>query len=103
MDAKRGDWVRVHAIVLPAGERAGSVPEDTANVPLELWHKGFLLADEASIGDEVEVETYIGRTVKGTLTEVNPFWSHSYGKNVPELLFIGRQAREILAEEGDAK
>lgn len=103
MNAKKGDWVRIHAIVLPAGERAGSVPEDTANVPLELWHKGFLVNDEASIGDQVEIETYIGRTVKGELIEINPFWSHSYGKCVPETLFIGRQAREILAKEGDVQ
>lgn len=100
MDAKRGDWVRIHKVVLEVGERASNTPEDTQNVPLELWDKGFLLDDEANFGDEVEVETYIGRKMKGNLIEVNPYYDHDYGKTVPELLYIGRQVRSILEEEG---
>lgn len=103
MDAKKGDWVRIHSVVLPAGQRAGSVPEDTQKCDLQLWNKGFLLGDSASIGDEVEVETIIGRKVKGELVEVRPYWKHNFGKCVPELLFIGKQAREILAEGGECK
>lgn len=99
MDAKRGDWVRIHDIVLKVGSRASNIPEDTQNVPLEMWDKGFLLDEEASIGDTVKVETYIGRTVVGELVEVNPYWDHDFGKGVPELLYIGRQAREILGKE----
>ena len=60
MDAKKGDWVRIHNIVLEVGERAPNIPEDTQEIPLELWDKGFLTNDEANIGDMVEVETYIG-------------------------------------------
>lgn len=99
MDAKRGDWVRIYDVVLEVGERASNIPEDTQNVPLEMWDKGFLLEDGANIGDKVKVETYIGRTVEGELLEVNPFWDHDFGKSVPELLYIGRQAREILGKE----
>ena len=98
MTAKKGDWVRIHKIVLEVGERATNIPEDTQNVPLEMWDKGFLLNDTANIGDEVEVETYIGRKVEGKLIEINPYWAHDYGKAVPELLYIGRQARELLKE-----
>lgn len=101
MDAKKGDWVRIHSIILPEGERAASVPEDTSKVPLELWNKGFLINESAKIGDEVEVETYIGRKVKGQLLEVNPYWKHNFGKCVPEILYIGKQAREYLAKDGD--
>ncbi len=101
MAAKKGDWVRIHEVVLNVGERAPNIPEDTQNVPLEMWDKGFLLNDSADIGDKVEVETYIGRKIEGTLIEVNPYWSHDYGKAVPEILYIGRQARELL-EEGEA-
>ncbi|MDX9917635.1 MAG: 2-amino-4-oxopentanoate thiolase subunit OrtA [Gudongella sp.] len=101
MAAKKGDWVRIHEVVLNVGERAPNIPEDTQNVPLEMWDKGFLLNDSAEIGDKVEVETYIGRKIEGTLIEVNPYWSHDYGKAVPEILYIGRQARELL-EEGEA-
>jgi len=101
MDAKKGDWVRIHKIILNVGERATNIPEETQKVPLEMWDKGFLLNDEANIGDLVEVETYIGRKVEGNLLEVNPYWKHNYGKAVPEILYIGRQAKELLSEEGE--
>lgn len=101
MKAKKGDWVRIHDIVLEVGERASNLPEDTKSVPLEMWDKGFLLEEEAEIGDKVKVETYIGRTVEGTLIEINPFWEHDFGKAVPELLYIGRQARELLSRDGE--
>jgi len=96
--AKKGDWVRIHSIVLKAGERAENLPEDTKKVPLEMWDKGFLLNEEAKVGDEVEVETYIGRKVKGNLVEINPYYKHDFGKAVPELLYIGRQARALIRE-----
>ncbi|MGO1368286.1 MAG: 2-amino-4-oxopentanoate thiolase subunit OrtA [Senegalia sp. (in: firmicutes)] len=98
--AKKGEWVRIYNVVLEANERAQQVPDDTKKVPLEMWDKGFLLEKEAEIGDDVEVETYIGRKIKGELLEVDPYYSHSYGKSVPELLYIGRQLRSIL-EEGE--
>lgn len=96
MVAKKGDWVRIHTIVLTPDERAPQVPDDTKEVPLELWDKGFLLDETASIGDTVEIETYIGRKIKGTLLEVNPVYKHNYGNFVPELMYIGRQLREVL-------
>lgn len=101
MDAKKGDWVRIHNIVLEVGQRAPNIPEDTQNVPLEVWDKGFLLNDEANIGDVVQVETYIGRTVEGKLIEVNPYYEHDFGKAVPELLYIGRQVRSLIEEDGE--
>ncbi|NLY45322.1 MAG: 2-amino-4-ketopentanoate thiolase [Tissierella sp.] len=101
MEAKRGDWVRIHNTILEVGQRATNIPEDTQNVPLEMWVKGFLLDESANIGDKVTIETYIGRTVKGNLLEVNPYYRHDFGKSIPELLYIGLQGRQILAEEGD--
>ena len=38
--AKKGDWVRIHKIILKAEERTGKLPEDTQKVPLEMWTKG---------------------------------------------------------------
>ncbi len=93
--AKKNDWVRIHRVVLPAEGRNPNLPEDTAKVPLEMWTKGFLQAD-AEIGDEVEVKTATGRIEKGTLIEVNPHYTHSYGEFVPELVQIDTQLREIL-------
>ena len=99
MRANKGDWVRIHDIVMSSEDRAPQVPEDTKQVPLELWVKGFLLNAEAKIGDRVEVETIIGRHVKGSLIEVNPQFDHSWGRCVPELLQIGKQLRGMLASE----
>ena len=96
--AKKGDWVRIHTVVLKAVERTGKIPEDTQACDLEMWTKGFLLSD-AEVGDEVEVETAVGRIEKGTLIEVNPYYTHSYGKFVPELVQIDRQLREIMGGE----
>lgn len=101
MDAKRGDWVRIHKIVLGAGKRAPNIPEETQNHPLEMWDKGFLINASANIGDIVEVETYIGRREEGRLIEVNPYWKHNFGRAIPEILYIGRQAKALLQEEGD--
>ena len=55
MIANRGDWVRIHKIILNADERASNLPDDTQNVPLEMWDKGFLLNNQAKIGDMVEI------------------------------------------------
>jgi len=101
MDAKKGDWVRIHGVVLEAGKRAPNIPEDTQKVPLELWNKGFLLNEVANVGEKVEVETYIGRKIEGFLLEVNPYYGHDYGKCVPELSYIGRQVRGLLEEDGE--
>ena len=93
--AKKGDWVRIHSVVLKAEERTAKLPEDTKACDLEQWTKGFLLAD-AEIGDEVEVETAVGRIEKGTLIEVHPYYTHSYGKFVPEIIEIDKQLRAIM-------
>jgi hypothetical protein len=93
--ARKGDWVRIHSIVLEPAGRAPQVPEDTKKVPLEMWAKGFL-KDDADIGEEVEVTTMTGRTARGKLIEINPYYKHNYGECLPELLKIGIQARKIL-------
>ncbi len=92
---KKGEWVSIHKIILQPSERAPQVPEDTSKVPLEMWVKGFLQED-ANIGDEVSVVTRTKRIEKGTLLEANPYYKHSYGKFVPELLQVSEQVREVL-------
>lgn len=100
MDARKGDWVQIHRIVLKPEERSPHLPEDTKKVPLEVWQKGFITHD-AYIGDEVEIETVIGRRVKGKLVRVNPVYEHNFGKPVQELLTIGMELRKLL--EGGKK
>ena len=41
-DAKKGDWVQVHQIILKPEERTAKIPEETKKVPLELWVKGYV-------------------------------------------------------------
>lgn len=92
---KKGEWVRIHKIILQPSERAPQVPEDTKKVPLEMWDKGFLQED-AEMGNEVTIETVTGRKETGKLIEVNPYYEHDFGKFVPELLVIDKQVRDIL-------
>lgn len=94
MNAKKGDWVQVRRTILPAGERAPQVPEDTAALPLEMWVKGFLL-DDASEGEAATVETMSGRRVTGQMSAVAPGFAHGFGACVPELLAIQRQLKEF--------
>lgn len=93
--AVEGDWVRIHSVVLKPGERAEHLPEDTKKVPLEMWNKGFLVLPEfresAVVGDEVEVKTLTGRKISGTLVEIHPAYTHSFGSYVPEIASAGNK------------
>jgi hypothetical protein len=95
----KGTWVEIHRVVLAPGERAPHVPEDTKRVPLELWVKGFLAAP-AALDEEAEIVTLVGRRLRGTLTEVNPAYTHGFGPPIPELSTIGGEVRAILRERG---
>ncbi|MBK5245665.1 MAG: 2-amino-4-ketopentanoate thiolase [Peptostreptococcaceae bacterium] len=92
---KKGEWVRIYKIILQPSERAPQVPDDTKKVPLELWVKGFLL-DDAEMNENVVIETVTGRREEGKLIEVNPYYTHDYGKFIPELLVIDKQTRDIV-------
>lgn len=93
--AKKGDWVLIHKIILNPDQRAPQVPEDTKKVPLEMWIKGYLNEDEANIGDVVTITTRTKRKEQGELLELNPYYTHSFGKFIPELLKISEQVRDI--------
>lgn len=94
-----GTWVEIHRIVLPPGERADHLPDDTARVPLEMRVKGFL-ATPAMLGEETEVITPAGRRLRGTLAAVNPAYDHGFGAPVPELCTIGAELRAMLRARG---
>ncbi len=93
--AKKGDWVRIHSIILEPEQRSAAVPEDTKSVPLEQWTKGYLHAD-ALLGDEATLTTRTGRIVSGTLVDETPHYSHSFGDFVPELQQAGDEAFAFL-------
>ena len=98
--AENGDWVEVQRVILEAGQRSEDVPPDTADVPYLARMKGFLL-EQAVVGDQVTIETIIGRRVEGTLTAVNPPYGHDFGRPVPELLLVGNELRALLEESRD--
>ena len=93
-DAKKGDLVLIHKTILKPDERPDTLPACTKSVPYEGWVKGFLLNGQATIGSEVQIETFIGREISGTLVSVNPAYDHSFGLPQEELLFIGRELRK---------
>jgi hypothetical protein len=97
-----GTWVEIHRVVLAPGDRAPQVPEDTQRVPLEMWVKGFLSAP-SRLGDEVEITTPAGRQLRGTLTDANPAYTHSFGPMIPELASIGAEVRALLRERGKVR
>jgi hypothetical protein len=97
-----GTWVEIGRTILPPGERAPQVPDETQKVPLEMRVKGFLLR-AAVIGAEAEIETPAGRRLVGTLTEANPAYTHGFGPPVPELLAVGEQIRALLRRKGERR
>ena len=99
--ANKGDWVRIHSIILTPEQRSSAVPDDTKSVPLEQWTKGYLHAD-AMLGSKAVVTTRTGRIVSGTLVDEAPHYTHSFGDFVPELQQAGDEAFHFLFG-GDAK
>ena len=99
--AVKNTWVEIGGIVLQKDQRAPNLPDDTKKVPLEMRVKGFLLHD-AQIGGEAEIITPSGRTVRGTLTEINPVYAHMFGRPIPELSPIAGEIRAILRARGKA-
>ena len=90
-------WVEIHRIVLRPGERAPQLPTDTKTVPLEMRVKGFLV-ETAAVGEAAEIITPAGRRLRGTITEVNPAYTHGFGSPIPELSTIGQEVRALLRE-----
>ncbi|WP_032122329.1 2-amino-4-oxopentanoate thiolase subunit OrtA [Clostridium amazonitimonense] len=92
---KKGTWIEIEEVVLTTEHRALNIPKETKETPLKCWIRGYCLND-CNLGEEVEVETNVGRIVKGKVVEIEPGYYHSYGKHVSEIDRIGKQAREII-------
>ena len=94
-NVRKDTWVRIKRVVLESGERTGRIPDETKRVPFVMWAKGWLL-DDADLGEEVTVRTRAGRLETGLLEEACPQYELNYGKFVPELMYIGDDARKML-------
>lgn len=93
--SKKGDWVLLQNVNLQPSERAPQVPEDTKQVPLKQWVKGWLTED-AEIGQEATARTRTGRVIKGTLVEEAPAYTHSFGQFIPELLKVQESIKTAM-------
>ncbi len=91
--AKKGQWVQIHDIVLTPEQRASQVPDDTRAKPLEMWVNGNI-AHDAKVGEECEIITASGRSVKGTLCAVKPSYTFGFGEFVSELNTIRNEIRK---------
>jgi hypothetical protein len=89
-------------VVLEPDERTANLPEATRAVPYEGWIKGFLLEEQAEIGQMVQIKTLIGRVISGILTEINPAYEHNFGKPQPEINWIGKEAWKKLEVRSDS-
>lgn len=92
---KKGTWVEIVQTVLEPSDRSSAIPEETKSTPLYVWAKGYLKED-SEVGAEATITTVVGRELTGTVTEVNPGFNFGYGDYIPEIAYIGAQARSIL-------
>ncbi len=95
MEAKKGQWVQVHQIVLEPSQRAPQVPDDTKKVPLEMWVKGYALHD-CEINQLCKIKTLTGREVEGELVCVEPKYVHNFGGYIDELNQATAKAKQML-------
>lgn len=92
---EKGTWVEIVREVLSPEERSNAIPDETKKTPLIMWVRGNTL-QSSNLGEEVEIETISGRRIKGKLTQIEPAYSHGFGKYIGEVSYIGKQAKEIL-------
>jgi len=95
-DARRGDMVQIHRVILSPEERAPGLPESTKVVPYEAWVKGFLLAEIATLGDLVQIRTFAGRVIEGELASIEPAYEHGFGRQPVELIRASLEARDLI-------
>ncbi len=95
---KKGDYVEIKIVALESYERKEDVPLDTKKVPYAGKIRGYLTFD-ANIGDFVEIETPIGRKVKGELMGLVKEYEHNFGEPIRELVDIGKKIKEKYLKE----
>jgi len=90
-----GSWVEIAWVAMTPAERAEQLPESSKIVPVVAKVRGFALAS-AALGAETSVKTLAGRTLSGTLVDLSPGHTHSFGRPQPLLLALGAEWREEL-------
>ncbi|MGM0606975.1 MAG: 2-amino-4-oxopentanoate thiolase subunit OrtA [Candidatus Muiribacteriota bacterium] len=88
-------WVKIQKVILKSEQRTSKIPEDTLECDYIMHVNGYL-EKEADLGEEVEIETAVGRKVKGKLIQINPAFKHDFGQPVEELMHIGKLCKKEL-------
>jgi hypothetical protein len=92
-----GTRVQIRFELLAAGERADTVPEDTASTPYTVRVRGILV-ENASAGGEARIRTPTGRILTGVLEEVQPADTHSFGAPQPALVEAQEAIGRLLGD-----
>ena len=90
-----GSWVEIAWVAMTPSERAEQLPESSKTVPVVAKVRGFAL-ESVALGAELSVKTLAGRTLSGTLVDLSPGHTHSFGRPQPLLLAVGGALREEL-------
>lgn len=93
----KGTYVEIEKVVLYPEERASHIPLDTKKIPLVMRVKGFLCEDSIE-GQDVKITTMTKRLEIGKLINVKPFYSHTFGHFVDEVMEV---RQHILKEMED--
>lgn len=93
----KGTYVEIEKTVLYPHERANHIPLDTKKVPLVMHVKGFL-CEESNEHDMVQILTMTKRVETGKIITIHPFYDHTFGHFVEEVMDIRQQ---ILREMED--
>jgi len=91
---KAGTWVEIERIVLNPENRVPGLPEETAKVPYVMHVSGFLI-EPSILGETARIRSIIGREHHGRLIRVEPNYTHSFGRTVPEILTIGTEEESL--------
>lgn len=94
---KKGTFVEIETLVLDCSDRSPAIPEDTKKTQLKMWVRGFVNSD-CELGEQVEITTAIDRTISGKVVEIEPGYSHDFGRYVSEISYIGKQAKDLLKD-----
>ena len=91
---KKGTYVSIKKIVLTSSARSTHIPIDTQSKDFLMKVKGYLVFD-ANLNALVEIVTVTKRSVKGVLIEVDPTYTHSFGKHLDEV----KKMKDIILSE----
>lgn len=95
--ASVGTRVQISFRVLEPGNRADSVPSDTAEVPYEVKVRGVLM-EQAALGEQAHIITQAGRALVGRVDVIEPADTHSFGRP-PRALVEAQESIRALLEE----